>query len=91
MKLTRALAGAAVLSLCVLLAVQPAAVAAAAAGGKVESTVRKEVGKAIRADPSVGPALIRLVFHDCWVNVCSVSVLISFKLIMQYIGFWFDE
>lgn len=70
MKLTRALAGAAVLSLCVLLAVQPAA----AAGGKVESTVRTEVVKAIRADPGVGPALIRLVFHDCWVNVCSVSV-----------------
>ncbi|KAF0891610.1 hypothetical protein E2562_010596 [Oryza meyeriana var. granulata] len=58
LKLTkRAVAGAAVLSLCVLLAVEPAV----AAGDNVEGTVRKEVQKAIKADPGVGPALIRLV------------------------------
>jgi hypothetical protein len=36
---------------------------------KVEDKVRKEVKKAIGRDRGVGAALIRLVFHDCWVNV----------------------
>jgi peroxidase len=31
--------------------------------------VNKIVAKAIEEKPGVGPALIRLLFHDCWVNV----------------------
>ncbi|KAL5202332.1 hypothetical protein ABZP36_013284 [Zizania latifolia] len=82
MKLNAVAAGAVVvvLSLCVLLiAVQPAA----AAGGRgydkkgVEYTVRTEVEKAIKRDSGVGAALIRLVFHDCWVNGCDGSVLLD--------------
>jgi peroxidase len=36
---------------------------------KVQDKVRKEVEKAMAKNPSVGPALVRLVFHDCWVYV----------------------
>ena len=42
-------------------------------GGKkkqdVMATVEKVVYKAIADNHGVGAALIRLVFHDCWVNV----------------------
>jgi peroxidase len=40
---------------------------------KVEDKVRKEVEKAIRRDRGAGAALVRLVFHDCWVNVSTYS------------------
>ena len=63
---------AAVLSLCVVLAFTLAGQSAAAGryyGDKVQDTVRKEVEKAIAYDRSIGPALVRLVFHDCWINV----------------------
>lgn len=36
---------------------------------KVEDKVRKEVEKAIGKNRGIGAALVRLVFHDCWVNV----------------------
>jgi peroxidase len=36
---------------------------------KVQDKVRKEVEKAMANNPTIGPALVRLVFHDCWVNV----------------------
>ena len=35
----------------------------------VEGTVKRMVEEAIRCKPSLGPALVRLLFHDCWVNV----------------------
>lgn len=41
---------------------------------KVQDKVRKEVEKAMAKNPSVGPALVRLVFHDCWVYV-SIDML----------------
>jgi peroxidase len=35
----------------------------------VADKVRKIVATAIQDNPGVGPALIRLLFHDCWVQV----------------------
>lgn len=81
-KLNAAVAAAAVvLSLLVVVAVHPAA---ADAGGdwygkkSIEETVRKEVEKAIKHNPGVGAALVRLVFHDCWVNVSILATIYGF-------------
>jgi peroxidase len=70
----------ALLSLCLGLALfagQPAGVNGRGDGGSgkndaIADTVKKVVAKAIENNPSVGPALIRLIFHDCWVNVRSM-------------------
>lgn len=42
-------------------------------GVDVEGTVKRMVQEAIRCKPSLGPALVRLLFHDCWVNVSDRS------------------
>jgi peroxidase len=67
-----------VFSLCLGLAFfagQPVTVHGGRGGGghgkkdAVVDKVNKIVAKAIEDKPGVGPALIRLLFHDCWVNV----------------------
>ncbi|KAG8067074.1 hypothetical protein GUJ93_ZPchr0005g14674 [Zizania palustris] len=78
MKLNAVAAGALVVAL--LISVQPAAADGDGRGYDkkgVEYTVRKEVEKAIKCDSGVGAALVRLVFHDCWVNGCDGSVLLD--------------
>jgi peroxidase len=50
----------------------------AAHGGKKEAprdTVKRVVAEAIDGNKGVGAALIRLVFHDCWVNVRSYTTV----------------
>ena len=68
-------AGAIAVSVCLSLAFfaghgQP--VLADGGGGKkhdVADTVKKEVAMSIKKNPRIGAALVRLLFHDCWVHV----------------------
>lgn len=43
----------------------------------VENVVKWHVIKAIKADRKVGAALVRLIFHDCFVRGCDASVLLD--------------
>ncbi|KAI3835955.1 hypothetical protein MKW92_026983 [Papaver armeniacum] len=44
---------------------------------KVESIVRSSVETHFKSDPTIAPALLRLHFHDCFVQGCDGSVLIT--------------
>jgi hypothetical protein len=72
-------------SLCVLVTLVLAAIAAQAQAvspakttkAVMDAVVKQEVENAINCNPGVGAALVRLVFHDCWVRV---SMSIQFRL-----------
>lgn len=42
---------------------------------RVEAIVRDEVKKFVYKDAGIGAGLIRLVFHDCFVEVCHIAFL----------------
>ncbi|KAI3920578.1 hypothetical protein MKX01_039203 [Papaver californicum] len=44
---------------------------------KLESIVRSTVETHFKSDPTIAPALLRLHFHDCFVQGCDGSVLIT--------------
>ncbi|XP_004300922.1 PREDICTED: peroxidase 57-like [Fragaria vesca subsp. vesca] len=44
---------------------------------KVENVVADVVKRVSQRDPKLPPALIRLLFHDCWVKGCDASILLD--------------
>ncbi|MFQ6630113.1 hypothetical protein Gotur_008256 [Gossypium turneri] len=43
----------------------------------VESVVSSTVQSHLQSDPSLGPAILRMHFHDCFVHGCDASILIN--------------
>ncbi|XP_076959647.1 peroxidase N1-like [Bidens hawaiensis] len=44
---------------------------------RVESIVQSAVQSAVQANPTIAPGLLRMFFHDCFVNGCDASILID--------------
>ncbi|KAJ0514039.1 putative peroxidase [Helianthus annuus] len=44
---------------------------------RVESIVQSAVESAVRANQTIAPGLLRMFFHDCFINGCDASILIN--------------
>ncbi|KAK1359270.1 Peroxidase [Heracleum sosnowskyi] len=44
---------------------------------RVESVVKATIKKHVDKDKTIAPGLLRLVFHDCFVNGCDASILLE--------------
>ncbi|XP_042379224.1 peroxidase P7-like isoform X2 [Zingiber officinale] len=44
---------------------------------KLQGVVRSVMAQAVRRDPRMGASILRLFFHDCFVNGCDASVLLD--------------
>lgn len=45
----------------------------------VESIVLAEVKKAFKKNPTIAPGILRMMFHDCFVRVSIISLLLFFS------------
>ncbi|KAI3789017.1 hypothetical protein L2E82_01801 [Cichorium intybus] len=44
---------------------------------RVESIVQSAVQTAVQSNPAIAPGLLRMYFHDCFINGCDASILID--------------
>lgn len=56
------------------------------------TTIRTAVNSAVTSDPRMGASLLRLHFHDCFVNVCSLfTIIIIFHIFHLLLSIFYRE